>query len=326
MDSVTVTDMSRSYQVRTRDDSKKGHFFNKRTVTVQAVKNISFSIAPGEIVGFLGPNGAGKTTVLKCLTGIITPSSGHVQVLGHTPSLREKDYLRRITLVMGQKNQLLWDLPVDDSFLASQAMYAIPDREFRNTRAELIELLRLDAILGKPVRQLSLGERAKCEFAAALLHKPDMLFLDEPTLGLDVEAQENVLDFIRQYHRQSGCSVMLTSHYLGDITSLASRVIIIGDGRLAYEGTLQALEAEEAPQRVLKFSLAFDEDVLIPEATKVSKSGRQISAHLPRDLVSATASRVLANYDIREISVDEIPLEEILRRKISQAAAGSPSV
>src|SRR3954454_15680628 len=199
---------------------------------VHAVAGVSFDIAAGEVVGFLGPNGAGKTTTLKMLSGLLYPTSGEAAVLGHTPSRREKDYLRQITLVMGNRNQLQWDIPAGDSFEMNRAIYRIPDEDFRHTRDELVELLDLGELVTKPVRNLSLGERMKVELAAALLHRPEMLFLDEPTLGLDITMQKRIRTFVAGYNRRHGASVLLTSHYMADVEALCQRVIVIDHGRI----------------------------------------------------------------------------------------------
>src|SRR5207247_8823398 len=199
--------------------------------TLVAIADLSFEIQPGELVGFVGPNGAGKTTTLKLLSGLLYPSSGEARVLGFIPARRERRFLRQISLIAGNRNQLVWDLPVGDSFAVNRAIYGIEPAAFRQTLDELMDLLELEPLLRRPVRQLSLGERMKCELAAALLHRPEILFLDEPTLGLDVTAQEAVRGFLCAYRARHGATILLTSHYLADVTALASRVLIIHRGR-----------------------------------------------------------------------------------------------
>src|SRR5690606_30174991 len=203
--------------------------------------SISFDIQPGEVVGFLGPNGAGKTTSLKMLSGLLFPSGGIARVLGHEPFKREKAFLTQITLVMGQRNQLVWDIPAADSYELNRAIYRVPRDEFKKTLDELVELLELAPLMSKPVRNLSLGERMKCEIAGALLHRPKVLFLDEPTIGLDVTAQRRIREFLKEYNQRHGAAVLLTSHYMADVEALAKRVVVIHHGRIIFDGQLSAL-------------------------------------------------------------------------------------
>ncbi|NCC36683.1 MAG: ATP-binding cassette domain-containing protein, partial [Chloroflexia bacterium] len=223
---------------------------------VHAVENVSFSLAPGEIVGFLGPNGAGKTTTLKMLSGLLFPSGGEVSVLGHVPSRREAAYLKQITLVMGNRNQLQWDLPALDSFELQRAIYRIPTDQFQTTRDEFIEMMEVGDLVRKPVRNLSLGERMKMEIIGALLHRPQVLFLDEPTLGLDVTMQRRIRSFVADYNRRHGATVMLTSHYMADVEALCRRVIVIHHGKVLYDGALSGLVDRFAAYRQLGITLA----------------------------------------------------------------------
>jgi ABC-2 type transport system ATP-binding protein len=289
--------------------------------TVLAAQDVSFSLEAGEIVGFVGPNGAGKTTVLKCLSGVLHPTSGEVEVLGFAPHRREREFLRRITLVMGQRNQLLWDLPAWDTFVANRAIYSIGAAEFRATVDELTELLSLSSLLWKPVRQLSLGERARCELAAAMLHRPSVLFLDEPTLGLDFDAQDVVRSFVRGYAQRHGATVLLTSHYLDDITSLASRVLIIGQGRIGYDGTLDGLIGGENDEQVLTVQLeSVAEQVRLPGNTLVQQEGTTVVVHAPRAEASTIAAYLLNHYRVRDIAIAGPPLDDVLRRRITDVA------
>jgi ABC-2 type transport system ATP-binding protein len=220
------------------------------------VQQVSFTIRPGEIVGFLGPNGAGKTTTLKMLSGLLHPTGGTAEVLGYTPWERKSDYLRAITLVMGQRNRLSWDIPAADSFLLNQAIYRLPDDEYKRTLDELDELLELAPIIRKPVRNLSLGERMKCELAAGLLHRPQVLFLDEPTIGLDITAQARIRSFLREYNRRTGATILLTSHYMADVTALCERIIMIHHGQLKYDGGITDLSRRIAPVKLIGVALA----------------------------------------------------------------------
>ena len=231
---IQVQALSKTYQVPEREGgfgAAVRSFFRRRYREVEAVKQVDFQITSGEVVGFLGPNGAGKTTTLKMLSGLLHPTGGRRTVLGFTPWERKSDYLRAMTLVMGQRNRLSWDIPAADSFLLNQAIYRLSDEEYKHTLNELDELLELSPIMRKPVRNLSLGERMKCELAAGLLHRPQVLFLDEPTIGLDITAQARIRAFLQEYNRRTGATILLTSHYMADVTALCERIIIIHHGR-----------------------------------------------------------------------------------------------
>ncbi|MDP3043244.1 MAG: ABC transporter ATP-binding protein [bacterium] len=241
---IEVKNLSKTYEYYKKQPgllaSVKG-LFRREKLYVEAVKEINFNIEEGELVGFLGPNGAGKTTTLKMLSGILYPSGGEARVLGHIPWKRQKEYQKQFALVMGQKNQLWWDLPAMESFILNKEIYEVPDKEFKYNLAELTELLDVKDILDIQVRKLSLGQRMKCELIAALLHKPKVLFLDEPTIGLDVVAQKNTRDFIKKYNKEKKTTIILTSHYMKDISQLCQRVIIIDLGRIIYDGRLDDL-------------------------------------------------------------------------------------
>ena len=257
-DSIIVEQLTKTYQVSEREGgfgaAVRG-FFKRKYTDVNAVQGVSFRIQPGEIVGFLGPNGAGKTTTLKMLSGLLNPTSGKAQVLGFTPWELKPDYLRSMTLVMGQRNRLSWDIPAADSFLLDQAIYRIPDDVYQRTFKELDELLELSPLMKKPVRNLSLGERMRCELAVGLIHSPKVLFLDEPTIGLDITAQSSIRDFLREYNRRTGATILLTSHYMADVTALCERVIIIHLGKLKYDGGLSDLSHKIAPFKLIGVSL-----------------------------------------------------------------------
>ena len=244
MSIITVNSLSKHYQVPTREAGLNAAVKSlvRRTYrAVKAVDGISFSIEPGEVVGFLGPNGAGKTTTLKMLSGLLYPTSGEATRARLRAARAEPEFLRQITLVMGNRNQLTWDLPALDSFELQRAIYAIPADDFRRTRDELIDLLDLKELLNKPVRNLSLGERMKVEIVGALLHRPKVLFLDEPTIGLDVTMQRRIRAFVAEYNRRYGATVLLTSHYMADVEALCKRVIVIHHGQLLFDGDLSQL-------------------------------------------------------------------------------------
>src|SRR6059036_1301219 len=264
---VTAEQLSKTFRVKVRDPGLKGALralVRLRYREVHAVRNVTFRIDPGEIVAFLGPNGAGKTTTLKMLAGLLYPTSGRVEAAGFVPWTGGPPFKRRIALVLGNRQQLVWDLPPEETFLLNRAIYDIPAGEYRERLAELVTLLELGDVMQKPVRQLSLGERMKCELAAALLHHPPILFLDEPTLGLDVTAQEAIRRFLTQYRERHGATVLLTSHYMQDVTALASRVLIINRGRLLYDGALAALVARIA--RTKRIELVLGDGVTTGEA------------------------------------------------------------
>ena len=259
MSIIIAENLNKSYPVAIKNPGIGGtitHFFRRTYRQIKAVQDVSFTIEPGEIVGFLGPNGAGKTTTLKMLTGLIHPSSGIVKVGGFVPFRRQAAFLQKITLVMGQKQQLMWDLPALDSLKINAAVYNISDKDFQRRIGELTEMLALEGKLTQPVRKLSLGERMKAEILAALLHRPQVLFLDEPTLGLDINAQVGVRDFLKEYNQLYQATILLTSHYMADITALCQRVLLIHEGKLMYDGSLDELLESFAPYREIYVELA----------------------------------------------------------------------
>jgi ABC-2 type transport system ATP-binding protein len=241
---ITVDGLTKTFRVHRREPglgSSLRSLVKRSYVSSDAVSNVSFSIEAGEVVGFLGPNGAGKTTTLKCLSGLLHADRGSVRVLGFEPFQRRTEFLKQITLVLGQRTSLLWDLPASDAFAVNKAIYRIPESEYRSALDELVDLLGLEPLLTKQVRALSLGERMRCELAGALLHRPRVLFLDEPTLGLDVNGQVAIRNFLARYNEAFGATVLLTSHYMGDMTALAKRVLVIDKGALRFDGDLNKL-------------------------------------------------------------------------------------
>jgi ABC-2 type transport system ATP-binding protein len=271
--------------------------FRRKYRTMRAVDELSFAIAAGERVGFLGPNGAGKTTTLKVLAGLLHPTSGSVRVDGHDPRRREFDFLRSITLVMGQKQQLLWDLPPVDTFAMNRAIYDIPKRDFDATIAELTKLLELGDLVKRPTRQLSLGERMKCELVAALLHRPRVLFLDEPTIGLDVSMQLTLRRFIRDYNERFGATVLLTSHYMDDVAALCPRVVVIDKGHLTYDGALNELVRKVRPQKRILVRLT---------------DGKLETLDVPAGELQPTIARLLAR-GVADLTIEDPPLEDVMR-------------
>jgi ABC-2 type transport system ATP-binding protein len=320
---ITVNNLSKVYPVAIKEPGVVGtlhHFFRRTYRYIPAVQSLSFQIQVGEVVGFLGPNGAGKTTTLKMLTGLIYPSSGTVQVVGHLPYRREPAFLRQITLVMGQKQQLLWDLPAMDSLRINAAVYEIPEKVFQERVEELAELLNLKDKLKQPVRKLSLGERMKAELLAALLHRPQVLFLDEPTLGLDINAQAAVRQFLRDYNRRYGATVLLTSHYMADITALCERVLVISGGQLIYDGGLEELRQRFAPYREVKLELAHPCPLAQLQSYGELRSegdpgsSCEVRLWVRREHLTQTVARLLAELEVLDLAVTDPPLEEVIGR------------
>ena len=322
---VRASGLSKTYRVADKQPGLRGtvrHFVRRRTRDVAAVKAVSFAIEPGEVVGFLGPNGAGKTTTLKMLTGLIHPSGGELKVAGHTPWQRQRAFLERITLVMGQKQQLIWDLPPLDSLRVNAAVYGIPDGVAQRRIHQLAEMLELGEELTRPVRKLSLGQRMKAELLAALLHEPQVLFLDEPTLGLDVNAQARVRQFLADYNQRTGATVLLTSHYMADITALCPRVLLIHEGALFYDGRLAGLGEQLAPWRQVRLELAhpLPADAFAGYGEIESLEGSEVRLLIPREQLTASVNRLLANHEVVDLEVSDPPIEELIGRLFRQGS------
>ena len=323
---ISVRGLRKYYQVHKRPPGLKAalrSLVHRTYTTVKAVDGISFEIDAGERVGFLGPNGAGKTTTLKVLSGLLYPSEGEVQVDAHVPKRREDAFLKKIMLVMGQKQQLLWDLPPAETFEMNRAIYDVPREQFRETLHELTELLGLQELVSKPTRQLSLGERMKCELAAALIHRPKVLFLDEPTIGLDVSMQSVIRNFIKQYNERYGATLMLTSHYMDDVAALCPRVIVIDKGQLSYDGSLDGLVRRMRPEKrvVLTLERAIDRSALQGLGKVVSVDHAVAVLQVPQEAVSATVSRALAHLPVKDLTVENPPLEEVMSELFSRTQA-----
>ena len=297
--------------------------FSRPTKTVKAVDGLSFRIAAGERVGFLGPNGAGKTTTLKMLSGLLHPTAGRATVAGFTPFSRDADFLRSIMLVAGQKQQLLWDLPPSETFELNRAIYGVPRPQYRETLDELVALLGLAPLLGKPVRQLSLGERMKCELAAALLHRPKVLFLDEPTIGLDVQAQAAVREFIRRYNETHGATVILTSHYMDDVAALCPRVIVINHGALVWDGPLPELVHRTRPEKRVNLRLSAPVERAVIErlgARVLSCDATSVQLQLGKEKLREVVAAALAELPVVDLTIEDPPLEEVLAELFEKGA------
>jgi len=319
---VTAERLSKTFQVKVRDPGLRGAvraLFRPRYRDVHAVRDVTFRIEPGEIVAFLGPNGAGKTTTLKTLTGLLYPTSGRAEVAGFVPWTGGPPFKRHIALVLGNRQQLVWDLPPEETFLLNRAIYDIPEADYRDRLAELVALLELGEVLTKPVRQLSLGERMKCELVASLLHRPPLLFLDEPTLGLDVTAQDAIRRFLIEYRERHGATVLLTSHYMQDVTALASRVLMINRGRLLYDGALEVLVARIARTKRIELVLGGGEGNRVT-AEALAAFGEVKTFRFPnavlevrREEAPATSARILAAFPVADLSIEDPPIEEVIR-------------
>ena len=324
---VAAEHLSKTFQVKVRDPGIGGAvraLLHPRYRPVRAVRDVTFRIGPGEIVAFLGPNGAGKTTTLKMLAGLLYPTSGRVHVAGFDPWTGGPAFKRRIALVLGNRQQLVWDLPPEETYQLNRAIYDLTDADYRARLEELVTLLGLGEVRDKPVRQLSLGERMKCELVASLLHQPPLLFLDEPTLGLDVTAQEAIRRFLIEYRDRHGATVLLTSHYMQDVTALASRVLMINRGRLLYDGALEALVARSAPTKRIELVLGGGGSDGVTR-DRLAAFGEVKSFHFPnavlevrREDAPATSARLLAALPVADLSIEDPPIEDVIRRVFAQ--------
>ena len=317
---IEVSNLKKYYRVYQKEPGLVGSIkslVNRKYEDVKAVNDISFAIGEGELVGFIGPNGAGKTTTLKVLSGLLYPNSGKVSVLGFTPFDRKAQFQKQMSLIMGQKNQLWWDLQSLDSFLLNKEIYEIPQNQFDRTLNQLVEMLDLQSVLKVQVRKLSLGQRMKCELVAALLHSPKVLFLDEPTIGLDVVMQKKIRDFIKDYNQKFKATVILTSHYMDDVKELCERVIIIDKGRIFFDGKLREIIAKYADHKLLE--VVFSQDypksafAIIPSAKIKSYSPPRVSFSVKRRLVNDVAAKLLTRFKITDLNITEPSIEDIIR-------------
>ncbi|MFQ5429291.1 MAG: ATP-binding cassette domain-containing protein [Phycisphaerae bacterium] len=317
MPQIEVHDLSKTFRVPEREGgfwASIGSVFHRTVRAVHAVDHVRFHVDAGEIVGFLGPNGAGKTTTLKMLAGLLHPTSGEARVLGHVPWRREPAYLRKISMLMGQRSQLSWDLPAMDSFLVHAAVYGLSKAQYRETLDELVGLLDLGGVLKKQVRTLSLGERMKCEICISLLHRPGVLFLDEPTIGVDIEMQARIRAFIADYNRRFGATVILTSHYMADVTALCERIIVIDHGRILFDGSLADLSARLAPYKVIQIDLDRELDGYDPSALGevLSTEPRKIVLRVPKGQAASATARLLTELPVLDLTIEDPPIEDVI--------------
>ncbi|AIE85148.1 ABC transporter ATP-binding protein [Fimbriimonas ginsengisoli] len=287
----------------------------REKVEVEAVKGVDLSIEQGELVGFLGPNGAGKTTTLKMLSGILYPTSGEARVLGYTPSDRNPEMLRQISLVMGNKQQLWWDLPAWDSFVVLKELYEVSEADFKRRVDHLVEALQISDKVNTQVRKLSLGERMKCELVAALLYAPKVIFLDEPTLGLDVVSQKRIREFLKQLHQEEGGTFLLTSHYMQDVQELCDRVVVIDHGSVVYEGTLEDLSERFSDSRRIRlaFSTPVQEMDLVRFGRVVERSEEGAVVEVPRAETARATAGLLESLPVSDLSIESVDIEEVIR-------------
>jgi ABC-2 type transport system ATP-binding protein len=322
---IYLDNLRKTYLVPERDAgllAAARSLVKRRQREIKAVDGVSFAVESGEVVGFLGPNGAGKTTTLKMLAGLLHPTSGVGRVLGYEPWQRKRDFLKAITLVMGQRNQLNWDIPASDSFELNRVIYRVPLDEYRQTLGELTELLELGPLISKPVRNLSLGERMKCEIAAALLHRPRVLFLDEPTIGLDVTAQRRIREFIREYNRRHNATILLTSHYMADVEALCQRVVVIHHGRILFDGPLADLVQRFSPHKTIAIDLEHQPEIANYGAfgEVVSQTNGRILLRVPKLDTARVASRLLAELPVSDLTIEDPPIEEVIEQVFAQEA------
>ncbi len=316
---IIVDGLVKNFEITEKEPGIAGavkSLFSPKKKEVHALRGVSFTIQPGELVGFIGPNGAGKTTTLKTLSGLLYPTSGFVEVLEYDPWERKPEFLKQISLVMGQKNQLWWDLPAIETFELNKAIYEIPTHVYEENLKELVELLEVGQLLETSVRKLSLGQRMRMELIAALLHKPKVLFLDEPTIGLDLIAQQKMRDFIYDYNRKYGATILLTSHNMDDLTDLARRVIVINEGHILFDGALEELVEKYAKEKIIKATLSREDG--IADIEKIGKVKKlvfpQVILSVPRAATAVAASELLQNFPVDDLTIEEIPIEDVIRK------------
>ncbi len=313
---ITVRNITKIYKTAIKNQNFKGfiqYLFNRQYKKTLAVKNISFNIHQHELVGFIGPNGAGKTTTIKMLSGLLYPTSGEIEVEGFKPQERKKGFLKMISFLMGQKNQLFWELPAIDTFIANKEIYEVKENRFRKQLNLLVELLNVSKLLDQPVKTLSLGERMKMELIASLIYEPKILFLDEPTIGLDIISQKAILSFIKEYNKIKGATVILTSHYLKDVVSLANRLIMINKGEIIYDGNVDTIQRKYSKEKVVKLILRSPDNKKFVEKVfnKIEYNYPVVKFKVPKNKIIETLTK-LQEIEFEDISIEDISIEEII--------------
>ena len=316
---ILIDHLVKNFEVIEKKPGISGAFqaiFSPKKKQIRALKDISFSVGKGELVGFIGPNGAGKTTTLKVLSGLLYPTAGVTQVLGYDPWERKPEFLKKISLVMGQKNQLWWDLPAIETFELNRAIYDLSKKDYKESLDELVSLLGVEKLLNIQVRRLSLGQRMRLELIAALLHKPEILFLDEPTIGLDLVGQEKMRTFLYEYNRKHEATILLTSHNMDDLINLARRVIVIDSGRIIFDGILEELIVRFAKEKIIKISLSKEVEIeKIEKIGKVKKiSFPEVILSVPRSTVAVAAAEILQSFPVADLTIEEVPIEDVIRK------------
>ncbi len=316
---INIKNLSRHFEVHDKKPGLKSSLksiWNRPKRIVKAVDDISFQIKTGELVGFIGPNGAGKTTTLKCLSGLLYPTKGEVEVLGFTPWHRKRDFLKQIGFIMGQKGQLWWDIPPQETFLLNQAIYEIPDKEYKERIRFFRSALNIKKEISIQTRKLSLGQRMKCELVAALIHQPKVIFLDEPTTGLDVIMQDKVRDFIRDYNREFKATIILTSHYMKDVQALCRRLIVIDKGKIHFDDLLSKLKNGPGSQKTL--TLTFKDEVSKKDLKGLGKiikyEDLRVTLSVKRKNASRVASQALEKFPVTDLNIEDIPIEETIKK------------
>lgn len=324
MSIIAVKNLKKYYQVHQKEPGLLGaikSLFHRKYYNVKAVDNISFDIKEGELIGFIGPNGAGKTTTLKVLSGLLYPTSGEIKVLGFEPFKRQANFQKQFSLILGQKNQLWWDLPPLESFILNKEIYEVPEEKFKKILDELSAMLNAKDILKVPVRKLSLGQRMKCELIAALIHSPRVLFLDEPTIGLDVVAQKAMRDFIKEYNKIFNATIVLTSHYMEDVKELCKRVIIINEGQILYDGLLEKIVNKFAPFKVI--TVDFEKEVEFEKLRDFGKveefDGIHAKIQINKNQISKKTSELLSKFRISDLTIEDLAIEDIIRDIFTKA-------
>lgn len=319
---ISVKNLKKYYRVYQKEPGLVGaikSLVNRKYLDIRAVDDISMDVSEGELVGFIGPNGAGKTTTLKILSGLLYPTAGEVSVLGFEPWRRQNQYQKQFSLVMGQKNQLWWDLPAQESFLLNKEIYEIGERQYQETLAELVNLLEVEELLNVQVRKLSLGQRMKMELIAALIHSPKLLFLDEPTIGLDVVMQKKIRDFIKEYNRRFRATIILTSHYMDDVKELCQRVIIIDYGKILFDGPLEKVISKFAKDKTI--TAIFNDQINKDDLAKLGKLQNfdfpKATLVVKRSDVAKVADQLLKNFPVEDLNIEEVAIEEVIRQVFS---------